>query len=246
MTTSAGAGGATRRRPRWPPTLAAFVAIALFVTAGNWQHRRMLEKEALQQRIDAAVAMPRVALPAAADWSAWRFRQVEATGVYDAAHQILIDNQVHGGRVGFEIVTPLALRDGRVVLVDRGFAAAGESRSELPSSPPPAGEVTVKGRVDIPARRYFELGKGNVPEGVVWQHLDPARFAKTTGIDVLPFVIDVEAGEQGMRSDAAGPDLDVERNRSYMLQWYAFAAIVAALWAKLTLMPFLRLRHGSS
>src|SRR5690348_3507707 len=110
------------RRPKWLPTVAAFVVAALCIVAGNWQHRRMLEKEALQASITRAAAAAPVALPAGVDdWNAWRFHRVTATGQYDAAHQILIDNKVHDGVVGFDVVTPLRMSDGRAVLVDRGF-----------------------------------------------------------------------------------------------------------------------------
>jgi surfeit locus 1 family protein len=234
------------RRPRWLPTIAAFAAIVLFVIAGNWQHRRMLEKEAMQARIDAAAAIAPVPLPSStAVWSDWRYRQVEVSGVYDAKHQILLDNRVHEGRVGFDVVTPLDLTDGRVVLVDRGFVPAGPTRRELPSPPPPAGHVKVNGRIDIPPQDYFELGNRSAPTGPVWQHLDPARFAKATGIVVLPIVVDATgAGDEGLVADWRLPDLDPERNLSYMLQWYAFAAMAAGLWAWFTLLPMLRLRRG--
>ena len=242
------ASGARERRPAWLPTLAALVAIALFVIAGNWQHRRMLEKEAQQARIERAAAIAPVALPAyVRDWRDWRFRQVRVSGVYDAKRQILIDNRVHEGRVGFGVVTPLDLADGRVVLVDRGFVPAGASRRELPSPQPRAGNVVIEGRIDIPPANYFELGNGGAPKGGLWQHLDPARFATATGLDVLPIVIDATGpGDDGLLRDRNLPHLDSERNLSYMLQWYAFAALVAGLWAWFTLLPRLRMRreHG--
>ena len=231
-----------RRRPAWLPTLAAFVAVALCVMAGNWQHRRMLEKDAQQARIERAAAIASVALPAAvADWRDWRFRRVHVSGIYDAKRQILIDNRVHDGRVGFGVVTPLALADGRVVLVDRGFVQAGASRRELPAAPPPPGNVTVEGRIDVPPTNYFELGNGNAHPSSVWQHLDPARFAAATGVDVLPIVIDATGpGDDGLLRDRNLPHLDSQRNLSYMLQWYAFAALAAGLWAWFTLRPRLR------
>ena len=237
---------ANPRRPAWIPTLAAFAAIALFVTAGNWQHRRMLEKEAMHDRIVAAAALPPVALPATPrDWREWRYRQVVARGVYDAEHQILIDNRVHAGRVGFAVVTPLRLDDGRVVLVDRGFVPGGPSRSELPSAPPPAGRVAVSGRVDLPQRSPYARDGVGAPAGPVWQHLDPARFAEATGMRVLPVVLDaVGAADPGLVGDHAIPAADSERNLSYMVQWYAFAAMAAGLWAWFTLVPVLRARHA--
>jgi cytochrome oxidase assembly protein ShyY1 len=79
-------------RPGWVPSAAALATVLLCIVAGNWQHRRMQEKEALQDTMRRAAALAPVALPAAVDdWSAWRFRQVTARGEYDARHQILID-----------------------------------------------------------------------------------------------------------------------------------------------------------
>ena len=220
-------------RPRWVPTVAAFATVVVCVVAGNWQHRRMLEKEALQDRMEQAEALAPVALPdAAADWSAWRFRQVMATGQYDAPHQILIDNKVHAGRVGFDVVTPFLLREGGAVLVDRGWVAAGPSRADVPQSTPPAGTITLQGRIDIPPRKYYELGNGEAPAGPIREHLDPARFAQATGIAVLPIVIDAldVASTRNLARDLPVPDAGIERHIGYMVQWYTFAAMAGGLW----------------
>jgi surfeit locus 1 family protein len=232
-TNATGTASQRRGRPAWVPTVAAFATVVLCVVAGNWQHRRMLEKEALQARIQHAAVIAPVALPAGVeDWSAWRFRQITATGAYDARHQMLIDNKVHDGRVGFDVVTPLDLDDGRVVLVDRGWIAGGATRARLPDAPAPAGTLTVRARIDMPPRAYYELGDEHAPAGPVWQHLDPARFATATGIPVLPIVLEAldstTAGD--LVRDWPQPDAGIERHVGYMLQWYAFAAMAAGLW----------------
>ena len=234
------------RRPAWIPTLAAFAAVALFVTAGDWQHRRMLEKEALQERMRQAAALAPVALPqGVTDWKAWRFRQVVVGGEYDAKRQILIDNKVHEGRAGFDVVTPLALADGRVVLVDRGWIDAGPTRAVLPDAPPPRGPVTVRGRVDIPPADYYELGDRKAPSGPLWQHLDPARFSEATGIAVLPIVIEAfdAPDRDGLVRDWPVPSAGIEEHLSYMVQWYTFAAMAAGLWVWFT---FVRRRAPAS
>src|SRR5262245_22319109 len=124
------------KRPALLPTIATVVAIALFVSAGLWQRSRMHDKEALGAQLEAAARKAPVPLPDVAEWSAWRYQPVVVSGTFDAAHQILIDNKVHGGHAGYDVVTPLATTDGRVVLVDRGWVASGESRAQLPSVPP--------------------------------------------------------------------------------------------------------------
>jgi surfeit locus 1 family protein len=229
--------GARRFRPALVPSLAALAAVVLCVAAGNWQRGRMHDKEALRAQQDAAAGaapVPMPALAADADWTPLRYRRVAAAGEYDAPRQILIDNRVHDGRVGYHVVTPLKLADGRVVLVNRGWIAQGASRQDVPRVPPPLGEVTVTGRLAVPAGGYFELA-GAAPAGPVWQNLEPAKFAAATGIAVLPAVIEETEGADALARDWPAPDFGIEKHRIYMMQWYAFAAIAVVLWVVLNL-----------
>ena len=242
----ASAPPAPPRRPVWISGIATVVAVAVCVSAGNWQRGRMEGKEALRAQLDAASAAPPLPLPVGApDWSAWRFRPVIATGEFDARHQILIDNRVHSGVGGYAVVTPLRLGDGRVVLVDRGFVPAGPSRAALPDVAPPSGDVRVEGRVNLVATGYLELAPEN-GKGPVRQHLDLGRFTASTGIAVLPIVIEATAPtgpeDRGLARDRAPPDLGIDKHRMYMGQWYAFAAMAAGFWIWFALRPRLRSR----
>jgi len=224
-----------RYRPRLLPTLAALVAVVLCIAAGNWQQRRMHAKEELRAQYDAARAEPPralAAMPRDADWPSLRYRAVTATGEYLADKQMLIDNKVMAGRAGFHVVTPLAMKDGRVLLVDRGWIAQQASRSVLPQAPPPSGEVTVKGRVSIPSAGYLEL-KPDIGSGPVRQNLDPARFASETGLDVLPAVLEATeapTADDGLVRAWPAPDFGTDTHRIYMMQWYAFALLAGLLW----------------
>jgi len=193
----------------------------------------MEQKQALRAQFAAAYQAAPVPLPVASeDWPAWRYRLVVAEGVFDPQHQILLDNKVHRGRIGFHVVTPLRVNDGHAVLVDRGFVEGTGSRAALPSAPPPPGQVSVLGRVGIPAARYLELTRA--PQaGPVWQNLDPARFSAATGIAVLPIVVEqtaVEGAGDALLRGSTLPDFGIERHRIYMVQWYVFAALAAGLW----------------
>jgi len=240
-TATAAAARAPRRfRPGALPTLAMLAAVVVCVAAGRWQQGRMHDKEALRAQMDAALRMAPVALdglPGAADWVALRYRPVVASGAYRAAAQILIDNRVHEGRVGYHVVTPLELPDGRAVLVNRGWVAQRASRAELPDAPPPGGTVTVEGRIALPAAGYLELER-ETAAGPVWQNLDPARFAAATGVGVLPVVIEQTAPpvpDDGLIRAWTAPDFGIDKHRIYMVQWYAFAALALALWLILNL-----------
>lgn len=226
------AGRDTRERVRRAiVAVAALATIALCVSAGNWQRGRMLAKEAERAALDAAATHAPVALPAAADWDAWRYRRVVADGTWRGAAQVMIDNRIQDGRAGFHVVTPLLLDDGRAVLVDRGWIAAGAGAMRVPEVAAPSGRASVNGRIVLPPRRYVEWVE-DLGTGGVRQNLDPARIARATGLPLLPIVIEQDAADA---NDALvrrwpEPDFGVGTHRSYMLQWYAFATLAAVLW----------------
>ena len=226
---------APRFRRRLLPTLAAIAAVVVCVAAGNWQQARMRAKEALGGQLVAAMQNEPIALaslPASADWPSLRYRPVVATGVYVPQRQILIDNRVAAGRAGFHVITPLALADGRYVLVNRGWVAQRRTRTVLPEVAPPRGTVSVRGRIAIPPAAYFELQREE-GAGPVRQNLDLARFTAATGISVLPAIVEATAApvpDDGLIRDWPAPDLGIETHRIYMMQWYAFALVVVFLW----------------
>lgn len=228
--------GGDRRllRGSWVPWVAALVAITVCISAGNWQGRRMHEKERLRAQFDAAARAtpaPLPALVAASDWAPWRYRPVRLDGEYDAGRQVFIDNKVHLGRAGYHVVTPLRMTDGRVVLVNRGWIAQGPTRAELPDAPAPAGPVVVSGRINIPAAGYLEFDR-QAPAGALWQNLDPVRFATATGLAVVPIVVEATAPAgpaDALVREWPVPDFGVDMHRGYRLQWYALAGLTAGL-----------------
>jgi cytochrome oxidase assembly protein ShyY1 len=231
-----GAFFARRRfRPTLWPTLGLAVLVAATVGLGNWQRHRGAEKEALREQYELAAQQPPLELTAAAaDAAALRFRPVRASGEFDGRRQVLIDNKVYAGRPGFDVVTPLKLANGdRYVLVDRGWIAQGRYRSELPQVPPPAGEIRVEGRINLPPARYLEL-KMDAGAGPVRQNLDIDRIAAATGLPLLPFLIE-QGGDAGDRlvRDWPPPDFGIDQNRSYMVQWYSLAGLGVVLWLAL-------------
>lgn len=217
------------------PTILAVAAVSVCIVAGNWQRDRMQQKDAAAKQYLAASAAPPMGLPdAVTDWAPWRYRQVDVEGRYDAARQILIDNRVHLGRFGYHVVTPLRTADGRAVLVNRGFVPAGPTRDALPSAVPPPGDVRVRGRINLPAARYIELAS-TAPDRGVWQNLDPTRFAAVSGLAVLPVIVEqLDGAPDGLSREWLAPDTASGKHLGYMLQWYAFAAIAAGLWAFFT------------
>jgi surfeit locus 1 family protein len=145
---------------------------------------------------------------------------VRASGDFQAAGQIYVDNQVLQERAGYFVVTPLQLRDGAVVLVNRGWIARGPAYPDPPPAPPPAGTVEVTGLATLPPARFLELGPA--VSGNVWQK-------------VLPVIVLSDAPGAGLEAVHETPDSGVAKHREYALTWFALAATTLALWVGLNL-----------
>jgi surfeit locus 1 family protein len=219
---------------RWP-TLGAVALIALTVYLGVWQTHRGDEKEGRQRLLEARMGETPVVLtgsvPSADDLL---YRRVRASGEYDAAGQIFLDNQVMLGRAGYFVVTPLRLRDGAVVLVNRGWIARGAAYPSPPPAPVPAGRVEVAGLATLPSSRFLELGAQTI-SGNVWQNLTIDRYRQNTKASVLPVVVISEVPGDGLAAVRETPDAGVAKHREYALTWFSLAATTLVLWIALNI-----------
>jgi len=221
--------------PGLVPTLAAVALVALTVSLGVWQKHRGDGKERLQALYEARMSQAPVRLAGpigAAD--ALLFRRVAARGRWLARGQIYIDNQVHEGRAGFAVVTPLAVEGGKaVVLVNRGWIERDAGYPRAPKVAVPEGIVDVEGLATLPPR-FLELSP-DVIQGAVFQNLTIDRYRGWSGIDILPFVVLADAPAPGLAALRERPDAGVSKHREYEFTWFLLAATAAALWLGLNL-----------
>jgi surfeit locus 1 family protein len=220
--------------PRLLPTLAAAAFIALTVSLARWQMHRAEEKERLQALYESRYAEAPVVLTGAVPSAEpLLYRRVRARGRWIAPAQIFIDNQVSEGRAGFHVVTPLRIAGAsEAVLVNRGWIARGPEYPQAPAVAVPQGDVEVQGIAALPPRRYLELS-AETQSGNVWQNLSIERYARATGIAVLPVVVLADVPAPGLSTVRERPDTGVERHREYMLTWSVLAATALVLWIAL-------------
>ncbi|GAA1678782.1 SURF1 family protein [Glycomyces endophyticus] len=220
--------------PRWVLlTLAGVVVMVVCALLSQWQWGRAVQRAAANEVIETSIESAPLdeTLPAGEGLDPdVRWTLVEATGVYDADREVVLRAQTNGGLNGFEIVTPLVLADGTAVFVDRGFVPS-ENTGSVPDYPaPPAGEVTVTGRV-----YEYEEASGGVTE--VDGHLESRRLS----IDMLgsrfdyefrsAWVADTEPAE-GLTA-LETPSFKDWQNYSYAVQWALFAGMVPVGWTVL-------------
>ena len=225
-------------RPTWLPTLATLVLLPVLIGLGLWQWQRAEQKQDLQQAYQARLEQPAIALQALSAPAEELYRQVSASGYYDDAQQILLDNQIHKGQAGYLVYTPLRLDDtqNKAILVNRGWIAMSADR-ELPLPLIAAlqeGLVRVIGRLGRPPNPGILLDN---PNSGIWpkvvQHIDYEELSQALGYDLETAVILLDPAEpNGFLRDwnptfgGFGP----ERHIGYAVQWFALAATLLVIY----------------
>ncbi|MGZ8216508.1 SURF1 family protein [Methylomagnum sp.] len=227
-------------KPHWKASLGFLAVLAVFVNLGLWQLRRADEKTALMDARELRGQDAPVRLSGAeASPDDLRYRRVVVSGEYDAAHQFLVDNQIHEQRPGYHVLTPLRLEGGNAaVLVNRGWVPVGADRTRLPAVALQATHAEISGVADHFPGVGLKLKGAEIPAPgwpAVVQLPEPAPLAERLGYPVLPYqvLLDPSADEGYVRAWRE-VRLTPEKNRGYALQWFLFALVATIIY----------LRHG--
>jgi surfeit locus 1 family protein len=245
------AGATTRHRSRALRVilaLAAGVMFAGFFALGTWQVYRLQWKLALIERVQQRVHAAPVAAPAMAQWPALSaeaddYRRVQLSGVLlDGATTQVLASLERG--IGYWVLTPLCTADGGIVMVNRGFIAAGASGWKPQPAPPAAAErpcAAVQGQpVQVSGLLRMSEAAGklrqNEPARNYWYTRDVQAIAQARGLPpVAPYFVDADEAT----AQAAGPVAGVQpvggltvisfvnNHLVYAITWYALALMVA-------------------
>ncbi|MFI7615724.1 SURF1 family protein [Nonomuraea terrae] len=232
--------------PRWLTLhVVVLLVIPAFVLLGQWQFGRFEERSANSERVTANIEAPpvpleRLAAPGRPVRQDDRFRKVTVAGTYDPAHALVVRRRPQEGRNGFYVLTPLVTGNGTAVIVNRGWVPAGPTADAPPEvPPPPAGQVTVTGRLR-PSETEESSGireRSGLPPGQVLL-IDADAIGKG-----LPYTLVggyVELTEQRPEPAAAPvpvpvPDVGAGGglNLAYGIQWWLFIGIAIGGWIML-------------
>jgi cytochrome oxidase assembly protein ShyY1 len=226
--------------PRWIGFhLLCLGGIVLMVNLSLWQWNRLQDRQDFNAVVEERRAQDVVRLddlvPVGSDATtadAVEWRPAQAEGTYLEGESFLVVNRSQGGTAGSNLVTPLQLDDGRVLLVNRGFLALAD---DVP--PTPVGRVVVAGIVRASEERRFG---GLTPSGVTTDgglpevpRLDIEAWAGAVDGDLVPVSLEARVSvpeDSDALSPVPAPELTLGSHLSYAVQWLIFSACVAVGW----------------
>jgi cytochrome oxidase assembly protein ShyY1 len=224
----------------WRITLFTLIMTPLMLSLGVWQLERADEKAAIassfeeRQRQSPVPVSDLWAQPAAA----LAYVPVQVSGHYIADQYFLLDNQIHNGKFGYQVLNVLRLSNSAgSVLVNRGWIAGDAGRRGLPNVPVIAGPVSVIGQVYVaPGKPYLlaeqQLQKGwpKVIQAVEMDKLEPAVSTQRAE-SVFRYPVRIAPGQQGaLTTDWQIVNMSPQKHHGYAVQWFAMAAILVMFY----------------
>lgn len=196
-----------------------------------WQFQRGQEKNRLLEAYGAAQARSgslHVDADAARSALASGAAFIKAcfTGRYEQDRQFLLDGQIHDGKAGFDVWTPLKPLDGNPVIVNRGWVAQDASRAPVSALGVLENDREVCGMLVRFPRSGWSLPSSAEARG--WPRVvvypDPAELGQALGSPVYPLLLQLDPHEpDGFERHWRPVVMPPERHYGYAFQWAALA-----------------------
>jgi cytochrome oxidase assembly protein ShyY1 len=220
-------------RPKWVAFhLLVAIAVVGMLFLSRWQWQRHNERKAFNdsvatQQAKAPTELSTLLANSTDDQLPWR--TVTATVTYLAVPQFEVVNRSQGGRPGRNVVNAARLADGTIVLVNRGFVAAGQ-----PIEPPPDGQVQLRGTVRASERRRFgQTADDGTQQLVQIRRIDVDVLQSQFDEPLAAVYLDVSTSlpaDSDLLEPSTAPSLTAGPHLSYTVQWACFSAAAAAGW----------------
>ncbi len=203
-------------------------ALAVLIGLGSWQLYRMQWKQGLIEARIAAMALPPLPLPRAAEAqrAVAEDRRVIVNGRFRHEAAFRFPARTRDGRVGVELVTPLVRPEGGIVLVNRGWLPAGAPLDTGDEG----GEVEISGLLRRPSRPNG-FTPDNRPETNEWYWYDLQAMARRLDLAEAPALIErgVGADPRALPRGRAFTVTLPDNHLQYALTWYALAGVLVVM-----------------
>jgi len=191
---------------------------------------RAQEKRTLQEHLDLQQALPTV--PLNAEKLEADFRRVMVQGEFDREHYWLLENQILNGSLGYHVVMPFLTGEG-VLLVNRGWVAAGQYREQNPQFLTPNGPIQITGSLvtpsDSPMIAQVDTQVRQWPPRLL--EIDVKLLSQQYGEPLIVKILQLDADNVAALDVAWQPiNMSPQKHVGYAVQWFGMAMALMVLW----------------
>jgi surfeit locus 1 family protein len=229
-----------RFTPSWLMIVLTTIFILTFCKLGFWQIHRADEKRQM------IIAQEKMLQQKSVVWESEKiipkqYQSVQIKGSY-LPQIFLLDNQHHQHQFGYQVISPLLLENGGVVLIDRGWMRGDVSRKNFPQIEIPQKSQWVEGRAYFPSKKQWVLGAGIENKGshlYILELLDTKIVKQVLQKKVYPFIIRLNRNDPyGFIREWKIVSMPAQRHIAYAVQWFAMASVILILFIALNLKKY--------
>lgn len=222
-------------------TLITLLAVVIMFALGLWQLERAEQKNQRLAMIESLANTSALSLSQVLDMSGdIRDLPITLSGNLDPEQYLLLDNRIHQGRVGFEVLG-LMTSDLGNVMVNFGWIPGDPSRQHLPKVSLPRRLMAETGKVAIVDLNPMvsETADSAKPGLKVIQQLDLGFIQQVYQLPLLPFIVQLDPGaDVKFIRDWQPVVMSPQKHFGYAIQWFglAIAGLLIygfALWGKI-------------
>jgi surfeit locus 1 family protein len=187
---------------------------------GVWQVQRLAWKTDILAQIERKILAPAIDIPAEVTAASHDLLPVRGTGSYigEETVRVLVSQKIYGA--GYRLINAFELRDGRKIMVDRGFISV---RAALPAVPKGTGQVT--GNLQWP-QEIDSFTPDNDLAANIWFARDVAKLSEHLQTEPILLVL----RNSSFADDLARPLPKMSANipndhLNYALTWFSLALI---------------------
>jgi len=216
------------------PTLFTIPAVLLMLGLGTWQVQRLAWKTGLINAREAAIHADPTRLPhSLAEAQPLDFHRVAASGTFLNDKEFFVGALSPRGNEGFQIVTPLRLADGTLLLVNRGWVPEKQKNPAARAASEFTGPVRIDGVLRIPVTPTGFIVPVNRPAENFWFWVDPAAMAQAGHLEnVLPFFMEAGSAPNPGGYPMGGQTRITLPNDhlQYAITWYLLAVALVVVY----------------
>jgi surfeit locus 1 family protein len=205
------------------PLLFGLIGTAVLIALGLWQVQRLDWKRGILDSIETRIVAEPVAVPPNPSQADDQYRRVDASGAIETG-EIHVYTASPSGGVGYRVIAPFTIADGRRILLDRGFVPIGEK-----DAPRPIGPISVRGSLLWPDDGALESNPPDLARNI-WIARDlPAMATELAAAPILIVAAEI--------TPADGPTplpvtVNIPNNHlEYAVTWFGLAAVWAGMTA---------------
>ncbi len=222
------------RKDMWVPLIFGLAGVAILISLGNWQTRRLGEKRVQLAEIDRRIAAAPVGLPSAPDPVVDKYLPVRAAGTLTGEQVVVLASLKQIGAI-HRIISVLDTGERRV-LVDRGYRSLLAHAGYLPT-----GTIKLTGNLHWPDETDSYTPEPEM-KGGVWLYFARDVRAMADRLNTEPLLIvarEITPEDPQLTPLPVTSALIPNDHLEYAITWF----LLSLVWAGMTAYLLWRIRQ---